>query len=132
MMVPRAIEEAGSLYSEHVRISTELWQTVKLREEMISDESGTSQAETDLVNQTTAGLGGIEARMAGLRLAERGSAVEDDDQDMMDPLEMLHQLEQDLRRKAKGKGKAEQEKAEDVKRLQRIEIFYVRIPSIVY
>lgn len=123
--IPRAIAEASDLYSQHVRISTELWQTVKLREEMISDESGTSQAEADLVQQTSAGLGGLEGRMAGLRLAERGSAVEDDDQDMADPLDMLQQLEQEMKRKVKGKGPAEEEKVEDVRRLQRIEIFYV-------
>lgn len=134
MMVPRAIAEAGDLYAQHVRISTELWQTVKLREEMVADESGTSQADADLVQNSNLGAGAsapIEDRLAGLKLSQRSSVVDDDDdddlQDLMDPLEMLHSLEQDLRRKAKGKGRAEQEKVEDVRRLQRIEVFYVRM-----
>lgn len=127
MMVPRAIAEAGDLYAQHVRISTELWQTVKLREEMIADESGTSQAEADQLIEQSSTLHGLEGRMASLKLTgrDRGSAIEDDEQDLADPLDMLQSLEQDLKREAKGKGKAGMERIEDVRRLQRIELFYV-------
>lgn len=42
--VPRAIEEAGELYRRNLRISTELWQAWKVREEFRSDEMGWTKA----------------------------------------------------------------------------------------
>ncbi|KAK4054759.1 Factor arrest protein 11 [Microbotryomycetes sp. JL201] len=42
--VPASIAEAGDLYSRNMRISTELWQTWKLREEYMADESGILKA----------------------------------------------------------------------------------------
>lgn len=42
--VPASIDEAGELYRRNMRISTELWQTWKLREEYIADESGILKA----------------------------------------------------------------------------------------
>lgn len=42
--VPRAVEEAGELYRRNLRISTELWQAWKVREEFRSDEMGWTKA----------------------------------------------------------------------------------------
>ncbi|KAK4058163.1 Factor arrest protein 11 [Microbotryomycetes sp. JL221] len=42
--VPKSIAEAGQLYQQNIRISTELWQTFKLREEYIADETGILKA----------------------------------------------------------------------------------------
>ncbi|PLW34135.1 hypothetical protein PCASD_11606 [Puccinia coronata f. sp. avenae] len=44
-LVPRSIDEAGELYMRHLRISTELWQTWKVREEFMADESGLAKVE---------------------------------------------------------------------------------------
>ncbi|WAR55265.1 hypothetical protein PtB15_6B3 [Puccinia triticina] len=44
-LVPRSIDEAGELYMSHLRISTELWQTWKVREEFMADESGLAKVE---------------------------------------------------------------------------------------
>lgn len=43
--VPRAVEEAGELYRAHLRVSTELWQAWKVREEFTGEEMGLTRAE---------------------------------------------------------------------------------------
>ncbi|BGP12930.1 hypothetical protein JCM10213_004349 [Rhodosporidiobolus nylandii] len=43
--VPRAVEEAGELYRKNLRVSTELWQAWKVREEFVGEEMGLSRAE---------------------------------------------------------------------------------------
>ncbi|GAA6052338.1 hypothetical protein JCM3770_007259 [Rhodotorula araucariae] len=43
--VPRAVEEAGELYRAHLRVSTELWQAWKVREEFTGEEMGLARAD---------------------------------------------------------------------------------------
>ncbi|GAA6005583.1 hypothetical protein JCM10207_005258 [Rhodosporidiobolus poonsookiae] len=43
--VPRAVEEAGELYRGNLRVSTELWQSWKVREEFGGEEMGLVKAE---------------------------------------------------------------------------------------
>ncbi|GAA5842352.1 hypothetical protein JCM9279_005355 [Rhodotorula babjevae] len=43
--VPRAVEEAGELYRANLRVSTELWQAWKVREEFTGEEMGLTRAE---------------------------------------------------------------------------------------
>ncbi|EGU13198.1 hypothetical protein RTG_00359 [Rhodotorula toruloides ATCC 204091] len=43
--VPRAVEEAGELYRRNLRVSTELWQAWKVREEFRGEEMGLTRAE---------------------------------------------------------------------------------------
>ena len=134
--VPRSIDEAGDLYRRNIRISTDLWQTVKLREECIADESGTSRAEADLVRESDVGtsvLGGastLDAAMADLHIRPPHDDGEAND---LDPLQMLERFEKDtksqqLAAEASGNSAAAKklgQKALDIRRLQRIEMIYV-------
>ncbi|KAJ1029152.1 hypothetical protein NDA18_002780 [Ustilago nuda] len=52
-LVPRSIEEASKLYTEHMHVSLELWQTWRVREQCIQDESGVGSA----ADGTRIGLG---------------------------------------------------------------------------
>nr|CDI53470.1 conserved hypothetical protein [Melanopsichium pennsylvanicum 4] len=52
-LVPRSIEEASNLYGEHMHVSLELWQTWRVREQCIQDESGVGSA----ADGTRIGLG---------------------------------------------------------------------------
>ena len=52
-LVPRSIEEASYLYSEHMHVSLELWQTWRVREQCIQEESGVGSA----ADGTRIGLG---------------------------------------------------------------------------
>ncbi|PWN47739.1 hypothetical protein IE53DRAFT_232364 [Violaceomyces palustris] len=52
-MVPYSIEEAGKLFKENMHVSLELWQTWRLREQCIHDESGVASA----ADGTRVGLG---------------------------------------------------------------------------
>ena len=52
-LVPRSIDEASKLYSEHMHVSLELWQTWRVREQCIQDESGVGSA----ADGTRIGLG---------------------------------------------------------------------------
>ncbi|KAI5478586.1 hypothetical protein MNV49_004845 [Pseudohyphozyma bogoriensis] len=113
--VPQSIDEAAELYRRNMRVSTELWQTWKLREEFMADERGILRAEME---ERKASVSGKE------RMGESGEEEEEDD-----PLSLLQKL---------GKRLAEQEEKEedtrekkklatkraDVKRLERVEILY--------
>lgn len=52
-LVPRSIEEASKLYTEHMHVSLELWQTWRVREQCIQEESGVGSA----ADGTRIGLG---------------------------------------------------------------------------
>lgn len=52
-LVPRSIDEASKLYTEHMHVSLELWQTWRVREQCIQEESGVSNA----ADGTRIGLG---------------------------------------------------------------------------
>ncbi|ORY85409.1 hypothetical protein BCR35DRAFT_302898 [Leucosporidium creatinivorum] len=107
--VPASIDEAGELYRRNMRISTELWQTWKLREEFMADEGGLVKAEKMAAGQqqgqarmgsgsegkgkarsggSTAsaglpvgGLRGIGSREDAARLSRRMEALAVDDDD---------------------------------------------------
>jgi hypothetical protein len=109
--VPRAIQEAGELYKRSMRISTEVWQTWKLREEYIEDETGVGRAAME---------------------KERWFPEEavEEDEEQMDSLKMLVRLEEKWNEQLKSLGnekerKVLREKIGDVKRLQRVELLYV-------
>ncbi|SPO45016.1 related to FAR11 - protein involved in recovery from cell cycle arrest in response to pheromone [Moesziomyces antarcticus] len=52
-LVPRSIDEASKLYTEHMHVSLELWQTWRVREQCIQEESGVGSA----ADGTRIGLG---------------------------------------------------------------------------
>ncbi|KAJ9479176.1 Factor arrest protein 11 [Pseudozyma hubeiensis] len=52
-LVPRSIDEASKLYNEHMHVSLELWQTWRVREQCIQEESGVGSA----ADGTRIGLG---------------------------------------------------------------------------
>ncbi|KAM0793066.1 hypothetical protein ACM66B_000552 [Microbotryomycetes sp. NB124-2] len=66
--VPASLAEAGDLYSRNMRISTELWQTWKLREEYMADESGILKAaqldewESGKTNKFRSGGAGVDRK----------------------------------------------------------------------
>ncbi|KAM0755828.1 hypothetical protein T439DRAFT_13398 [Meredithblackwellia eburnea MCA 4105] len=143
--VPQSIEEASELYRKNMRISTELWQTWKLREELIADESGILKAEAAAAAAAAvAGASGDpEKRWKGgraeaARLSRRMEALSIDDEDEedegagddpMDPLSMLRIMERKLRAEEKEeadtrKRKAIAQRRGDIQRLERIEILY--------
>lgn len=129
-----------------MRVSTELWQTWKLREEYMADESGILKAEA-----VAASFGmGERAKSKGKgkppgggkedanRLSRRMEALsmEDDEelpeeeQDRMDPLVMLQiiakkmQLEEEAEEDEKKKKLLRQRRV-DVQRLEKVEVLYV-------
>lgn len=153
MTVPYSIDEAGKLYQKNFRISTELWQTWKLREEYLADETGfgsnhsKQQVEDDVHSQR---INALARHFEATSLEENGNSSkskltsENDLQDKPaapDSLSMLYQLENTFRGNLKAHKKsippAEQggefnkrsrklmQRVEDVKRLQRIELIYV-------
>ncbi|KDE05127.1 hypothetical protein MVLG_04469 [Microbotryum lychnidis-dioicae p1A1 Lamole] len=97
-IVPRSIEEAGQLYATHLRLSTELWQSWKVREEFLYEETGIAQAERLVVKKEKEkdqgdglgkkGLGGLSKRLrdlSGLGMGREGneldeSAIDGDDE----------------------------------------------------
>ncbi|SCV68896.1 BQ2448_1017 [Microbotryum intermedium] len=83
--VPRSIEEAGQLYANHLRVSTELWQSWKVREEFLNEETGIAQAERLAAKTGGPGggvgkkaLGGLNKRMQDLSLNEGNKDPRDD------------------------------------------------------
>lgn len=130
--VPQSIDEAGELYMKNMRISTELWQTWKLREEFMADESGILRAE--------AAAASSREEDAASRLRRRMEALVIDDreeEDAMDPLSMLRKLEAKMRKEeAEEKDdKTRRGMAQnrvDVKRLQHVEVLYVSIVRDVF
>lgn len=134
--VPQSIDEASELYRRNMRISTELWQTWKLREELMADESGILKAEAvaaAAAAATTAGDGRAEAAKVSRRM-EALSISDDEDEgtdDPMDPLSMLRALEKKLRAEEHAeddtkKRKLLAQRRGDVQRLERVEVLYVR------
>lgn len=76
--VPRAIEEAGELYRRHLRVSTELWQAWKVREEFGNDELGLTRAEEveqDLVRREQERRRLRERELAGGEVGRKARAL---------------------------------------------------------
>lgn len=144
-LVPQSIDEAGELYRTNMRVSTELWQTWKLREEYIAEESGVTSAEAIAAEEAErSGVDRLGGRLSALALEQNNvtpaappaAAVveteeeEDEDEDKMDPLVMLKNMERDLRAQEAAetddkKRKLLQTQRGDIQRLERIEVLYV-------
>ena len=139
--VPKSIEEAGELFRKNVRVSTELWQTTKVREEYIADETGIAAAiagahggstTQDEMFSTSVGAADDEARYFSSRASKPNGFKQAPrlEPPRMDPLQMLERMEASLRQEVprkQGKPLRElQERIADIKRLQRIELIYVR------
>ena len=84
MTVPYSIEEASRLYKNNIRITTELWQAWKVREEYLADETGvgmqgSSSATKDIESgfDTAANLG---HRMEAMTLDD----FDDEENDFVD------------------------------------------------
>lgn len=136
-VVPQSIDEASELYKKNIRVSTELWQTFKLREEFMADESGISRAEKveEALKQGEDGNGMSKAEVNKLSRRLSTLVIEDEDgedneDDELDPLEMLKRLEKEFREEEENcrdekVRKILVQRREDVQRLERIEILYV-------
>lgn len=76
-IVPRSIDEAGALYVRHMRVSTELWQTWKLREEYIADETGILRAaeEEQAAQEAAAANAANTSRSSGVATQQRSPAT---------------------------------------------------------
>lgn len=154
MTVPFSIDEAGKLYQKNFRISTELWQTWKLREEYLADETGfgsdhsKQHVEDDVQSQRINALArhfeatSLEDNPNGAK-ARKVAENETEKPVDQDALSMLYQLEGKFKANLKAHKKSvppsEQnsefnkrtrkltQRVEDVKRLQRVELIYVSI-----
>lgn len=142
--VPASIEEAGELYRRNMRISTELWQTWKLREEYMAEESGLLKAARlgeDGLEAAVRGKGkgkGVAAAVGKDDVARLGHRMEelaigdeeDEDEDPMDPLWMLRKLGQQARQDEeaaedhKDRDRLHQRRV-DLQRLERVEQLFV-------
>lgn len=153
MTVPYSIDEAGKLYQKNFRISTELWQTWKLREEYLADETGfgsdhsRQQVEGDPHSQR---INALARHFEATTLEENRPIIapkvssDKEQQDRtaaQDSLSMLYQLENTFKANLKAHKKSTPasqqggefnkrtrkltQRVEDVKRLQRIELIYV-------
>ena len=145
-VVPRSVEEAGELYRRNMRVSTELWQTTKVREEYIGDETGIAASFANAHISTPADAdtfgaaddevapwprrGGSRATSASAMSAGSAKSMARSAPPRPDPLSMLERLESSLRDdipRKQGKALAQlEERISDVRRLQRIELIYVR------
>ncbi|GAA5831311.1 hypothetical protein JCM3766R1_003007 [Sporobolomyces carnicolor] len=121
--VPRSIEEASDLFRRDLRVSSEIWQGWKIREEYRSEEMGwgkAEQVERDLVKDGSAdeqnkqqkgltkGLGQLRRRMEELAVSrgeseeavDDGHAEDDDEEeeDPMDPLTVLKSMGRQLKK----------------------------------
>ncbi|GAA5942331.1 uncharacterized protein JCM15063_002973 [Sporobolomyces koalae] len=121
--VPRSIEEASELFRRDLRVSSEIWQGWKIREEFRSEEMGWGKAEQVERNAgvessapgagtadangkrvTTRGIGHLRRRMEEVAVArgESEEAIEDgdeeDEEDPMDPLSVLRNLGKQLKK----------------------------------
>lgn len=117
--VPKSIDEAGELYERNLRISTELWQTWKVREECRFDEMGVSLAES------------LPPPAPSSPPVERMSALSmQDEEEEMDPLSMLRKLasgmqeEEDVEQDDRVRDRIKSQRG-DVLRLERVEVLYV-------
>lgn len=138
-LVPRSIDEASELYKANMRVSTELWQTWKLREEYMEEESGIASAEALAAvteKAATAEVNKLGGRLSSLAIDEEAgdggeeNEEEEDEEDKMDPLSMLRRLEkslrmQELEEQDTKKAKVIAQKRADVQRLERVELMYV-------
>lgn len=139
--VPKSIDEAAELYKSHLRISTELWQTWKLREEFIADESGAAKLEAQNGVNGDHSVAGLGNRMSKLTIDD-GEEDEGDEAEGpegakgqgQDAMHMLKQLEERMRQeqedaRARGDKKGQKratQRVQDTIRLQRVELLYVR------
>lgn len=151
--VPRSIEEASELFKRDLRVSSEIWQGWKVREEYRSEEMGWGRAEEierghqneaaqGEERKVTKGMGQLRKRMEELAVAQSESeggneeAVEEeeeDEEDPMDPLTVLRSIGKQLKKEEdtldadEGKKRRElEERRGDLKRLERVEVLYVR------
>lgn len=126
--VPRAINEAAQLFKQNVMLSTELWQTWKVREELLEDETGVRTVNNDFQNLVLSDDNHF--RNAAVMIPNDPSTAHQE-QNERDSLKMLQQLEQQFRDEASDTSLDSKErnrlltKANDVQRLQRVELFYV-------
>lgn len=129
--VPKSIEEAADLYSSNMRMSTELWQTWKLREEFVADESGILKAQ----KEEARGRQQQRNRMEEVGRVGEDEEEEEDEEELQDPLGMLRvrekrlgiEIEKETDEKVK---KANTIRRFDIKRLERVEVFYVGLLSL--
>lgn len=103
-LVPRSIDEAGELYRNHLRISTELWQTWKVREEFMADESGLARVEAAAEAKTQKSkerdtLQGVTNRLAALSVDSPSfdNTTDESEPSLPDSLQMLLDLESKIR-----------------------------------
>lgn len=139
-----------------MRVSTELWQTWKLREEYMADESGILKAEAVAASfgmgekvkskgkgKAMGGIGGgkedanrLSRRMEALSMDDDEEPLEKE-QDRMDPLVMLQMMAKKMQ--AEEEAEADEKKKKllrqrrvDVQRLEKVEVLYVsqtKVPS---
>lgn len=143
--VPFSIHEAGKLYERNMRFTTELWQMWKLREEYLADEA-VDEGNDRVSDEVGTGLPEISSRLQSLRLDDGDVPRPPSETVYSDPqpdgLVMLYKLEKATQaeydahlastspeERKQGRldknGKKLHDKVMDVKRLQRVEIFYV-------
>jgi len=124
--VPRSIEEASELFRRDLRVSSEIWQGWKVREEFRSEEMGwgkAEQVERELLKDggngsgdeknrqqkgLSKGLGQLRRRMEELAVArgESEEAIDDgneededeEEEDPMDPLTVLKNMGRQLKK----------------------------------
>ncbi|EGF99548.1 uncharacterized protein MELLADRAFT_94239 [Melampsora larici-populina 98AG31] len=140
-LVPRSIDEAGELYRSHLRISTELWQTWKVREEFMADESGLARVEAAAEAKSQKyrerdSLQGVTNRLSTLSLEPTPASDNHVANESLipDSLQMLIDLEAKIRcdvataerLQDNSTSKKLKQDAMDTQRLQRVELIYVR------
>jgi Domain of unknown function (DUF3402) len=126
-LVPFAIDEADQLYAKHMHVSLALFQMWRTREDFILDESGLKEMPRD---------DNIDVALRRYSVINSSiAAVEDDD--AVETLPDLKRLEEAIAQSEKIVKAAEasgnraeikkaQERKEDLQRLRRVEIIYVR------
>jgi hypothetical protein len=139
-LVPRSIDEAGELYMSHLRISTELWQTWKVREEFMADESGLAKVEACAEANSNKSpdrdpMQNIANRMSSMTMDQPTSFPTniDDRPPLPDSLQMLIELEERIwcdfatAEQLNDHETAQKLKQDalDTRRLQRVELLYV-------
>lgn len=154
MTVPFSIDEAGKLYKQNIRITTELWQSWKLREEYLADETGADEDNAASTSDGTRVLPSLTSQFESMSLEEtlaslsasqsaeqKDRATKAPAEPRTDALGMLYQLEKTLKAELKAEKKQDidgdsaraeklerkrlAQKIKDVKKLQRVEIIYV-------
>ncbi|KAH9819906.1 hypothetical protein DFH28DRAFT_954711 [Melampsora americana] len=145
-LVPRSIDEAGELYRSHLRISTELWQTWKVREEFMADESGLAKVEAaaeakSQKHRERDSLQGVTNRLSTLSLEPTPASdiLAANESLIPDSLQMLIDLEAKIRCDVATAERLQdhstsqrlKQDAMDTQRLQRVELIYVRSTSFI-